>query len=359
MNLITTLSEGGVERQLCQLLPKLNMAGFETVVACTDSPGKLAAVLEQRGVEVNLQRVRSRFHPLDIYRLSRFIKRERIDLVHAHMYAASIPGVLAARWAGVPAVVHVHNLHEWQRPGRIGKARRIWGRAAKVVTVSDSIRTSLLKKCKLEPSKVITLYNGVDLEHFAGHLKVEQERQRWGIGPQELVVGSVARLVPVKGHLDLLRALSVVQKVLPNVCLLLVGGGDLRAELEQEAKKLGLRVVFTGTREDVRPLIGMFDLAVLSSLSEGLPIFLLEAMALARAVVATNVGGISEVVDHGKTGCLAPPGKPKKLGRAILDMLDGDYHMMGRAGRRRVEEVFNLEQTVANTCRLYWEILES
>ncbi len=359
LNLITTLSEGGVERQLCQLLPRLNKAGFETVMACTDSPGKLAAVLEERGIKVHLQRVRSRFHPLDIYRLMRLIKKERIDLVHAHMYASSIPAVLAGRWAGVPVLVHVHNLHEWQRPSRIRTANRIWSKATRVLAVSQCVRQSLLKECKLKPSMVLTLYNGVDLEHFARPPKVEQARREWGIKPQELVVGSVARLVPVKGHLDLLRAMAVVQNALPNVCLLLVGGGDLRSELEQEAHKLGLRVVFTGTQEDVRPFIGMFDVAVLSSYTEGLSIFLLEAMAMNIPIVATEVGGNLEAVVDGETGYLVPPNDSQALAKYILEVLDDTQKLskMGRAGRKRVEEVFSLEQTLANTSGLYREIL--
>jgi glycosyltransferase involved in cell wall biosynthesis len=272
------------------------------------------------------------------------------------MYAASIPGVLTGRWAGVPVVVHVHNLHEWRRHRRIRTARRIWPYAARVAAISHSVRKSLLKECKLEPLKVVTLYNGVDLEHFAGPLQTEQERRRWGIESQELVVGSVSRLVPAKGLFDLLRAGAIVQKSHQDVCLVLVGGGDLRAELEQEANKLNLRIIFTGTQEDVRPLIGMFDLAVLSSHTEGFGIFLLEAMAFSKPVVATEVGGIPEVVAHGETGYLVPPGEPEKLARSILDLLEDDR--MGLAGRQRVEKIFSLEKTLTNTCNMYQEILE-
>lgn len=359
LNLITSLSEGGVERQLCQLLPKLNQSGFEIMMACTDSPGKLTAVLRQRGVEVSLARVRSRFHPIDIYRLVCLLRKKRIDLVHTHMYASSIPGVLAARWARVPVVVHVHNLHEWDRPKRIRMACRIWPRATRVIAISHSVKQNLIEKCRLDHSKTITLYNGVDLEHFAGQLEGERERQRWGIGPREIIVGSVARLVPAKGLFDLLRAMAVVQKERPEACLVLVGGGDLRSELEQEALRLGVKVVFTGTQEDVRPLIAMFDLAVLASHTEGFGIFLLEAMALSKPVVATKVGGIPEVVVDGETGSLVPPGEPEKLAQSILAILKGDREKIGRAGRQRVEKVFSLEKTLAESCRLYREILEN
>ena len=344
---------------MCQLLPRLNQSGFESIVACIDTPGKLATVLRERGIEVMVQRVRSRFHPVDIYRLMSLIRCKRIDLVHAHMYASSIPGVLAARWAGVPVVLHVHSLHEWQQPPRIRKARRIWSQAEKVVAVSQSVRDSILKECKLEPSMVVTLYNGVDLDRFAGAQNIAKERLRWGIKPQELVVGSVARLVPAKGLFDLFRAVAIVQKSRAEVCLVLVGGGDLRSELEQEAHKLGLRVIFTGTQEDVRPLIGMFDVAVLSSHTEGLPLFILEAMALSKLVVATRVGGIPEVVVPGETGFLAPSAEPEKLARSILKALDCDGQKMGLTGRRRVEEIFSLEKTLNNICRLYREVLRS
>jgi glycosyltransferase involved in cell wall biosynthesis len=153
--------------------------------------------------------------------------------------------------------------------------------------------------------------------------------------------------------------MAVVQKKRSEVCLVLVGGGDLRLELEQEALRLGLKVVFTGTQEDVRSLIAMFDLAVLASHTEGFGIFLLEAMALCKPVVATRVGGIPEVVVDGETGYLVPPGEPEKLAQSILAILEDDRKKIGRAGRRRVEEVFSLEKTLAETSRLYRAILES
>lgn len=328
------------------------------VMGCTDSLGKLAAVLQQRGIEVLLASVRSRLNPIDIYRLARLIKEKRINLVHTHMYATSIPGVLAARWAGVPVVVHVHNLHEWERPRRIRMARRFWSQATKIITISHIVKQNLIEKCQLDPSKILTLYNGVDLNHFAGPFEVEQERQRWGIGPKEIIVGSVARLVPVKGLFDLLRGMAVVQKSRPEACLVLVGGGDLRSELEQEALRLGVKVVFTGTQEDVRPLIAMFDLAVLASHTEGFGIFLIEAMALSKPVVATRVGGIPEIVVDGETGSLVPSGQPERLAQSILAILEDDRKKIGLAGRRRVEEIFSMEKTLAETCQLYREILE-
>ncbi len=377
LRMITSLPEGGVERLMCQILPRLNQSGFEVMVACTDELGKLAPVLEKQGVEVMVQRVRSRFHPVDIYRLVRQIRERGIGLVHTHMYASSIPGVIAARQAGVPVVVQVHSLHEWQRPNRIRMCRYFFRRADRVLAVSESIRQSLMRHCRLEPQMVTVLYNGVDLDRFShphvapGFIpgqtsggqapalqNANETRQQWGINPQEIVVGSVARLVPVKGLFDLVQAAAIARKSCPELCLVLVGGGDLRSELEAEARKLELRAVFTGTQEDVRPFIDMFDLAVLSSHSEGFGNSLLEAMAASLPIVATRVGGIPEIVTP-ETGLLVPPKDPQALAQAILK-LAGDKDMqkrMGSAGRKRVEDVFSLEKTLSNTIKLYQEIL--
>jgi glycosyltransferase involved in cell wall biosynthesis len=139
-----------------------------------------------------------------------------------------------------------------------------------------------------------------------------------------------------------------------------VGGGDLRSELEKEALKLGLRVVFTGTQEDIRPYIGIFDVAVLSSHTEGLGIFLLEAMAMNIPVVATQVGGIPEVVVSGETGYLVPPNDPQTLARYIMKILNDTPKLrkMGQAGRQRAEKIFSLKQTLSNTIDLYRKILD-
>ena len=360
LRMITSLPEGGVERLMCQILPRLNQSGFEVMVACTDAWGKLAALLKERGVEVMVQRVRSRFHPVDIYRLVRLIKEREIELVHTHMYASSIPGIIAARLSGVPAVVQVDSLHEWHQPNRIRMCRYFFRRADRVLAVSGSIRQSLIENCLLPPQRVATLYNGIDLDYFSCPAKAEETRQQWGIKPHEIVVGTVARLVPVKGLLDLLQAAAIARKACPDLCLVLVGGGDLRPELETEARRLELRAVFTGMQRDVRPFIGMFNVAALSSHSEGFGIFLLEAMAASLPVVATRVGGIPEIVIPEETGLLVSPQDPQALAQAMLTLVgdEGMRKQMGLAGRRRVEDVFSLEKTLDNTVNLYQEILE-
>ena len=188
-------------------------------------------------------------------------------------------------------------------------------------------------------------------------------RRRLAIPPESVVVSTIASLVPIKGHGDLLCAMARVVKAVPDVRCVLVGDGPLRGELEQLAWRHGLSktIVFAGVLdEDLKnALIQMSDVVVLPSLSEGLPVALLEATAAGRPVVATDAGGNREIVEPGVTGLLVQPGDPAALATAILTVVSDKAlaEQMGRAGRRRSEAAFSFGETVAQVGSLYKRLL--
>jgi glycosyltransferase involved in cell wall biosynthesis len=210
--------------------------------------------------------------------------------------------------------------------------------------------------------KIDVVYNGVDTAVFAQCEKREEVRSELHIPPDSTVVGIVGRLSEEKGGVDvLIRAIARLRKINPNLRLLVVGDGPLRGNLEALADESapGGAIMFTGTRNDVAHLLSAMDLFVLPSLNEALPIVVLEAMAAGLPVIATNVGGVPEIVEHEKTGLLVAPGSEDALYSA-LNRLTYDAYLrerLAQAGRRRVTSDFTIERMVERIEGLYGKLL--
>jgi glycosyltransferase involved in cell wall biosynthesis len=206
----------------------------------------------------------------------------------------------------------------------------------------------------------MTIYNAVDVKDHAIKIDVQEKKRQLNISPDEKVIGIVARLVPVKNHRTLFAAFKKVRQACPKTRLLIVGEGPLDEDLRRFAAELGEteNILFLGKRDDVRELLHIMDVVCLASLSEGLSLTLLEAMASARPAVATNVGGNPELVLDGLTGLLVPPRDPERMAEAIVALLrdDGRRRSMGEAGRRRVEEKFNIQNCVKEYEELYFTL---
>jgi glycosyltransferase involved in cell wall biosynthesis len=236
-----------------------------------------------------------------------------------------------------------------------------WNDAA--ICVSEAVRQSVLAHCKLNGHPTLnTIYNGIDLEEISNNLGDSATvRQELGIPADHQVVVHVANFNPQKRHEDLLRAVQMVVRQEPKVTFLLVGHGRLQPAVKAQAQELNIteNVIFTGFRTDAPRLMAAGDLSVLSSQFEGLPISLLEAMALGRPVVATNVGGVSEVVTDGVEGFLVDPLDPAQLADKILALLrDPELRQrLSENARRRVREKFSIQSMVTRTEALYRQVL--
>jgi len=229
----------------------------------------------------------------------------------------------------------------------------------RVVAVSSDIEKVLIGL--YGSNRVSCIHNGIDLEAVRVTTSREAFRRKWQIPEDAVVIGTVGRLVPVKGHAILLDATRILQASIGNVALVLVGDGPLRKDLEANAKRLGLEksVIFAGQQDQSYDFMNMMDVFVLPSLHEGIPMVVLEALALQRPVVATRVGGIPEVIEHGQTGFLAEPSDASSLAR-LLQRLVEDLPMavsIGKAGRTRVEEKFTARTMAGKTAELYEQVL--
>jgi glycosyltransferase involved in cell wall biosynthesis len=322
------------------------------------SPGKGAFVDRMRaeGYEVDVLRLGGALDVRALLRLRRALRRRGADVLHTHVhFSLNVLGRLAGRLAGAAVVSHVHIENVFRADGLGRPAQRALDRAtarlcARILAVSEATRDAVVAD-GYPRSRIEVVPNGVDL------VRAEPERLE-GLPLDTPVVIEVARLAPVKGQRELIRALARV----PEAVLVLVGvafesDGAYRDELAQEARAAGVdgRVVFAGYRPDAQALVAGADVFVLPSHAEGMPITILEAMAQERPVVATRVGGSAEVVVDGETGLLVPPGDEEALAAALQDLL-GDAELrrrLGTAGRRRVEEHFSAEEMAARVLAVY------
>jgi len=260
---------------------------------------------------------------------------------------------LAGRLSGQPVIWHVRVAH------RDRFLDSLLARLASAVIVNS--RAVGRRFSGALGDKIRCIYNGVDLARFSPRnpsLGLPRSLELPEEGP---VVVSVGRFVAFKGYRYLLEAARRVQDTMAGVHWLLVGDGELRSELEAQCRSLGLesRVHFTGWREDVPDVLALCDLFVLPSLVEHFGRVLIEAMAMGKAVVATDAGGVPEIVIHGETGLLVPPAQPKDLAEAVVMLLEDAprAHRLGMAGRRRVETTFSLPRHVEAVETLYREVL--
>jgi glycosyltransferase involved in cell wall biosynthesis len=300
--------------------------------------------------------------PRAVWQVARHLEAFRADLLHCHLPVTGVVGRLAGRLAGVPVVYTEHNLHERYHP----LTRRLnlwtWGLQERVVAVSGEVRDSALRHAG-ERVLVEVILNGVPVDRFRPDSEARARlRRELGIAPQAPVVGTVAVFRPQKRLHDWLEAARRIREAHGEARFLLVGDGPLRGELEERARQLGLgdAVLFPGLQEEVRPYLGAMDLFLQSSDFEGLPVALLEALAMELPVVATAVGGVPEVVEPGVSGILVPPGQPEDLAEAVVDLLARPERAraLGAAGHARVVERFSMERMLLSLEALYRRVLE-
>ncbi|MBI1884590.1 MAG: glycosyltransferase family 4 protein [Chlamydiae bacterium] len=293
------------------------------------------------------------------YRMKKLIENEGISLVHAQTRVAAVTSFLATVGTKIPFLTTAHGFF---RPHLGRKIFPCWGKA--VIAISTQVREHLQRDFRVKPQKIHLIYNGTDLrkyqslpsegekEKLLSQLKLKKEIPRIGI---------VARLSPVKGHHFLLGALHELSKERPVRCVV-VGDGPTRQEFLSEVERLGLKEIIRWIPwvDDPKAVLNILDVFVLPSLQEGLSLSILEAQASGIPVVASNVGGISEVVIEGQTGLLVPPQNSGALKKALACLLDDPplASKMGLAGREHVKEQFGLDRMAREVMNLYRNLLD-
>ena len=291
----------------------------------------------------------------------RLIRKERVALIHGHEFSAIVCGWILAKMAGVPLVATVHGKNYFWEKWRRRVAYRIVGWYGSMVAVSADLKRFIYDKVGVAEGRVQVIYNGVPPAQMVTEEEVQTCKAELAIVGRYPVLGVVGSLYPVKGHRFLISAMPEIIRRWPGAVLLVVGRGELEALLKAQAEQLGIgaNIRFLGMRQDVPRLLSVLDAFVLPSLSEGLSLALLEAMASGKPVVATAVGGNPELVDQGQTGLLVRSEDAGSLATKLVELLQ-DPLMMQRfseQGAKRVRQLFSLEQMVIQYRGLYVSLL--
>ncbi|MCL7960263.1 MAG: glycosyltransferase [marine benthic group bacterium] len=370
--LIDSLGMGGAERVLLSNLEHLDRGRFEPRVAVLQQRGgnPLAGEIQKLGIPVDMVWVERLRDPRALPRVIRYLRASRADLLHTQLEFSIILGGVAARVLRIPCVSTLHTFNV-PAPGTrdAWRAKLNWWSLRRmntmVITVSEAGRLHHLDYGRLPPDRVITMYNGVDLAAFGPRDEPAgfSLRHKLGIQPDAPVIVTVAVLRKPKGHRHLIGALAGILPSMPDTKLVIVGDGDEGPALRRQATDLQLdgHVVFTGARSDIADLLAMSNLFVLPTLDDVLPTVVAEAMAAGLPVVASNVGGLPEMVVDGVTGLLVPPADEEALADACLELLTNrrKAHVMGLAGRDVARERFDVKHQSELLGDLYVSMLRA
>ena len=346
---IWSLGLGGAEQVVISLARGLDKSRFRPFIACLNDEGRFAEELKKDGIEVfSLNKVKG----IDLSvvpKLVKIIRENDINIVHTHLWGANFWGRFAANAAKVPVVVTEHNVDVWKTPFHFLIDRWLFGRTDRFIAVSETVRDFYSRKLSVSKDRMQVVYNGIAVG------------QPIRIKEGEKVIAVIGRLVPQKGHAFFFEAFAksdLAAKVL------IVGDGPLEESLKSQVINLKLEdsVKFLGFRKDVREILGKTDILVLPSSREGLPIVLLEAMAVGAIVLATAVGGTPELVEDGVNGFLVEYGDGEGLKKKLEDIFNADSRSLNEvrlAARRTIEEKFSLEKMVSEHEGIYQKLWEN
>lgn len=359
-HLIDTSGPGGAERVLAQLSRALQASGAHNVaVLPADGEDWLARELEGSGVTIECVRRERPLSPACARSLEAALRRHRVDIAHSHEFTMAVYGAWAAWRAGVPHVITMHGGREYA--GRL--RRRLALRVAialsgQTVAVSRCLARQMSRELGIRPSRIATIPNGVR------YVRPERTtlRDELRLGPDDRLLVSVGNLYPVKGHRHLIDALALLVDRHPTLYLAISGRGELADGLASRARDHGLanRVHLLGLRSDIAAILAAADVFVLPSLSEGLPLALLEAMFAGCAIVASDVGDVGVALAHGEAGLLVEGSNPIALAVAI-DHLLSDPHRARTLGERaalRAAAEYDVSRMVRRYVTAYQEVLE-
>lgn len=358
VTMVNSLLAGGAERVAVELACGLDRSRFTPHVLVTRGDGPLRELLERADVPVTLLE-RGGWRDVAPWRRAHRLLAEgdASTLLHAHKFGSNAWGALLARTAGVPLVAHEHNFSE--EPSRVRSAvdRRWIGRTARrVLCVSESV-AEVERACGVPEHLIEVVPNGVRLDSAWPRAAARAEL---GLAERSFTIGIVGRLRPEKAHELLLEAVARLARTGRDVRLCIVGDGPLRAELRLLAARLGIegRITWAGERRDAATLAGAFDVAVVCSHWEGLPLAALEAMAAGVPLVATRVGGLPSLLGDG-CGELVPPGDAEVLAAALERLLldPSRRAALGRAGRVRVAQRYSFDGLVHHVEQIYEQVL--
>jgi len=391
IRIIARLNIGGPAIHTILLSHELDKIGYKTILVkgteaqtegdmmyLAESKDVKPVVISELGREIGFKNDLVAF-----YKLYKLIKSEKPDIVHTHTAKAGFLGRIAAWLAGVPVILHTFHGHVLK--GYFGRLKSwlfiqiekmLTCISTRIITLSDELKMELIDMGVGKEKKIEVIPLGLELRPFLEKNLptlplprggkggfIGEFKKELGLSEDSILIGIVGRLVPIKGHRYFLEAAAAINAELKvkseklKVVFVIIGDGELRQELEDYTKELGIvdNIIFTGFRQDLPNIYADLDVVVLSSINEGTPVSIIEAMAAGKPVVATNVGGVPSLVKDGVNGLLIKPQDVNALTEAILKLLrDPDLRQkMGKEGQQNVFPLYDISQLVKRVDSLY------
>jgi glycosyltransferase involved in cell wall biosynthesis len=318
----------GVKRLFAWMIPRFDPERYNVSLVSLRKKDLSEETLDAYGIDITYLH-RSKFDPATLPALLKVIERKQIDILHLHGYGATTFGRMAGGMKRIPTILHEHaNLTTTPWFQKVADA--VLEPLTDIsIAVSRSTADFLVRARQMPPDKVRVVYLGVPLEEFSRVRSAEEvasARSELGIGPGDFAVGTVTRLHESKGNSFLVEAARLVLDGRPNARFFIVGEGPLRADLERQARSLGIgdRVVFAGFARDVARVVSAFDLSVFPSLWEGTPLTVFEALAMGKTILATDADGLVDVLTHDRDAIVVPRGNAAALARGMVALMDDE-----------------------------------
>lgn len=353
------LNAYGASKVLTQLASELKNSDH-TIIIASDNKDAFKTQFQGLGIKHYTLPLRSDKKNvfnflLCLIRIAIIVKKEKISIIHSHHRWSSFISFFVSKAFRIPLVTTYHGISLEQ------KRFTLWG--DRIISVSENAKNHLIDYFKVNPNQIKVIPNGIKLPNNVADNKIKDNGHWSSSHILNPVIANVARLSPEKDQRSLLLAMRIVLKKHPGADLLMVGKGPLENNLKMFAVELGIEknVKFLGEVDNISEILLKADMVVLSSLTEGLPISILEALSFGIPVVATSVGDIPEIILDRKTGCLVPPKNPEGLANAINFILS-NYDVaieMGQKGKILVQNKFSVKQMVRETEKVYLDLLSN
>ncbi|HLV31551.1 MAG TPA: glycosyltransferase [Chitinispirillaceae bacterium] len=319
------LEMGGLQKVIVNICRNIDKSKFDISVLCLRKKGAFSTEIEQLGVPVTIiPQKQAGTDYFTFLKIARFFKQNKPDVVHTHNTQPLIEGGIAALISGVKRVIHTDHAKIYPDRRRYMIAEWFISHfVSKIVGVSDYTSRELHEYERISRSKITTILNGIDPVFFSININKINKKKEFDILSKGPILGIISRLITIKGIGNLLKSMPAIIKNHPDSCLIVAGDGPSKHDLMKQTISLGIvkNVLFIGPRSDIAQLLKLFDILVLPSLKEGLPMILLEAMAAECPIIASNVGGIPEIIENKINGLLVEPGNIADLTKAILGLL--------------------------------------
>ena len=364
LHVVLEMDVGGLQRFVYEMSLLMHGEKYDIEVLCLNRLGSFADALIKKGIPVTLlQKNQTRTDFSYPWKLKKFLKEKHFDIIQMHS-GTFLYGSVAAKLAKTKAVVYTDHGRALEETRMCIMEEQFASRFVdKIIAVSNELKEHLINVVGLPQEKTGTIINGINVENFSVREKPEYLLQEFNFKQEDKIIGTTGRLDDVKDHKTLIKSFQKVLEKTPNVYLMIVGEGHLKEELDVlvENKKLKDKIIFTGNRKDIPELLNLFDVFVLSSLSEGTSLSLLEAMASGLPAVVTNVGGNTALIKHEVNGLVVEPKNIEQISDSIIEILsDSDkYEKFRKNTLLHVHQNYSISSMIEKYEKEYNRILDS